>query len=76
MRISNGFADLKSKALSDAVVRDLVTSEVAAIMKVKSLQICERQVTHNDRFINRAVFNAFAAIVKEDREHKRKSLEM
>ncbi len=49
----------------DAIIRELVTIEVAAIMKVKSLQICERQVTHNDRFIKRAVFNAFATNLKE-----------
>jgi hypothetical protein len=75
MRISGGFSDLKSKALSDAVVQTLVTSEVAAIMKVKSLQICEQLVKHNDKFIKRAVFNAFAAIVKEN-DHKRQRLEM
>ncbi len=73
MRISDGFSDLKSKALSDAIVRELVTIEVAAIMKVKSLQICEQLVTHNDRFIKRAVFNAFATNLKE---HKRQRLEM
>ena len=75
MRISGGFSDLKSKAVSDAIVRDLVTSEVAAITKVKSMQICERQVTHNDQFIKRAVFNAFATTLKEN-DHKRQRLEM
>ena len=64
MRISDGFSDLKSKALYDAIVRELVTIEVAAIMKVKTLQRCERQVTHNDRFIKRAVFNAFATTLQ------------
>ena len=73
IRISGGFSDLRSKAVSDAIVRDLANTEVAAIMKVKSMQLCERHVMKNDRFIKRAVFNAFATIVKEQEHKRRKS---
>ena len=62
IRVYGGFAQLKSKAVSDAIVRDLANTEVAAIMKVKSMQLCERQILKYDRSILRAAFNAFAAI--------------
>ncbi len=61
IRAHGGFSELRSKALSDAIVRDLANNEVAAMMKVKSMQLCERQMTHNDQFIKRAVFNAFVS---------------
>jgi hypothetical protein len=61
IRVHGGFSELRSKALSDAIVRDLANNEVAAMMKVKSMQLCERQVTHNDQFIKRAVFNALVS---------------
>jgi hypothetical protein len=71
MRVCGGFSQLKSKAVSDEIVRDLANKEVAAILKVKSMQLCERQVMQQDRFITRAVFNAFRSNVKEQ-EHKRR----
>jgi hypothetical protein len=71
MRVCGGFSQLRSKAVSDEIVRDLADTEVAAIMKVKSMQLCERHVAHNDMFIKRAVFNAFVSNVKEEQEPKR-----
>jgi hypothetical protein len=71
IRVYGGFSALRSKVVSDAIVRDLANTEVAAIMKVKSMQLCERQVMQQDRFITRAVFNAFRSNVKEQ-EHKRR----
>jgi hypothetical protein len=68
IRISGGFSDLRSKAVSDAIVRDLANKEVAAVMKVKCLQLGERQVMKNDRFITRSIFNAFVANVNHKRQ--------
>ena len=62
IRVYGGFSQLKSKAVSDAIVRDLANTEVARIMKAKSMELCQRQNMKYDRFILRAAFNAFAAI--------------
>ena len=71
LRVWGGFSQL----LSDEIVRDLANTEVARIMKVKSMELGERQVTHNDRFINTIVFDAFAAIVKDnEQEPKRRRI--
>ena len=73
IRVYGGFSQLKSKAVSDAIVRDLANTEVARIMKAKSMELCQRQIMKYDRFILRAAFNAFAAITKDtDHEHKRR----
>ena len=58
IRVYGGFSQLKSKAASDAIVRDLANTEVARIMKAKSMEFCQRQILKYDRFILRAAFNA------------------
>ena len=42
IRVYGGFSELRSKAVSDAIVRDLANTEVARIMKAKSMEFCQR----------------------------------
>ena len=62
---------MKSKAVSDAIVRDLANTEVARI-KAKSMEFCQRQILKYDRFILRAAFNAFAVSVTEQEPKRRR----
>ena len=75
IRVYGGFYELRSKVVSDSIVRDRVDKEVASSMKYMSMELCERQITKYDKFITRVIFNVFAAIVKEtDHEHKRRRI--
>ena len=44
IRVYGGFSELRSQAVSDAIVRDRTDKEVASSMKYMSMELCLRQI--------------------------------
>jgi hypothetical protein len=76
IRVYGGLAQLRSQAVSDAVVYDLVEKEVASIMRYKSMELCQRQNMNTDKFIKRVIFNVFVSITNsKENELKRRRID-